>query len=139
MSIIDDIITQAKQIADQNGDGKLTGADIDTLRKSIEESVAKQFDGLKNAADHNQDGKVSFEDAESVFTTADKRADEALGGVRDGASNVVDRAKDIAGDVVENTKDFMDQNNDGKFGLDDVGEFGKNVKENLFGNDDKKA
>jgi len=59
MSLLDDL----KAKADQNGDGKLTLADLEKFKDKLPKG---RLDELKKLADRNGDGKVSFDDIKSI-------------------------------------------------------------------------
>ncbi|MFZ1248856.1 MAG: EF-hand domain-containing protein [Candidatus Saccharimonadales bacterium] len=61
MSILDDL----KAKADQNGDGKLSSADIEEMKQNHTED-ASMLDQLKAKADANNDGKIGLDDLKEV-------------------------------------------------------------------------
>lgn len=75
MSVFDDI----KAKADQNGDGKLSAADLDELKGQLPTDKLEQ---LKQLADQNDDGKISLDDVKSIdFGDMMNNAKNSLGGL----------------------------------------------------------
>lgn len=58
MSLLDDI----KAKADQNGDGKLSADDLESLRDKL---PTDKLDELKTKLDQSGDGKLDFEDVKN--------------------------------------------------------------------------
>ncbi len=59
MSLIDDL----KSRADQNGDGKITKEDLESLQDKLPKD---QLEKLKSVADQNGDGKVDMNDVKNL-------------------------------------------------------------------------
>ena len=75
MGLIDDI----KAKADQNGDGKISTADLESLKNGNNND---QLDKLKDLADQNDDGKLNFDDVKGFdFGKTISQAKDSLGGL----------------------------------------------------------
>lgn len=75
MGLIDDI----KAKADQNGDGKLSADDLESLKNGANNG---QLDKLKDLADQNDDGKLGVDDIKGFdFGKTISDAKDSLGGL----------------------------------------------------------
>lgn len=74
MNLLDDL----KAKADANGDGKLTSADLEDLKKTYADQLPK-LDELKAKADGNGDGKLDLADAKGAFANLG----DSLSGLKD--------------------------------------------------------
>ncbi|MBM3210248.1 EF-hand domain-containing protein [Candidatus Saccharibacteria bacterium] len=63
MGIFDDIKTHAQSLADQDGDGRLSAADLEALKDGNND---EKIEALKQKADANEDGKIDLADLKGV-------------------------------------------------------------------------
>ena len=91
MGLFDDLLENAKKVADQNGDGKIDAADLEKLKDGVSEEGKAKLAEAQKMADKNGDGKIDLEDLKSLAGDAGN----AAGGIADKAGTVLGDAKDM--------------------------------------------
>ena len=115
--------------ADVNGDGKLDVEDAKAAMHGVVTAVqdkahqAKQ--AVRGAMDVNGDGKIDAADISAAAAAAKERAVAAYHGSVDKAKEVAHKAVETAKATAATVKKAADRDGDGKLGLNDVVEGGK--------------